>query len=478
MPDYNYPVNVTPTVLRQATNIRLAVFVASLLLFSACASSTKPQLDARLGGDTTREYVNANAFGLSAPEMSSEDRRIFERGDSFFTKNWVSAPASTDARDGLGPTYNALACSSCHAFDGRGAPPDPTGADANLGLLYRLSVPGNDPVTGANNGDPTYGGQLQDNANIDVPAEGQMLITYSPIEGTYGDGSSYELSDPHYAVTRLAFGPLSDEVMIGPRLGPQVIGMGLLGDIPDADLLAAADPDDTNDDGISGRVNMVWDGRLDQLVIGRFGWKANVATVEQQVAGAFSGDIGITSALHPDQNCPAVQVLCNEAISGGEPELTDDRLASVTFYNRTLSVPAMRDVEDEQVQRGFDLFVEFGCASCHTVTQRTLESDLDVLDNQTFHPYTDLLLHDMGDGLADGRPDFDATGSEWRTPPLWGVGLIDEVNGERFLLHDGRARTFEEAILWHGGEAADAAEQFRLADLGDREALLAFLEAL
>ncbi len=252
---------------------------------------------------------------------------------------------------------------------------------------------------------------------------------------------------------------------------------------PDAALEAAADPDDTDGDGISGRPNMVWDERAQALAIGRFGWKANVITVEQQVAGAFNGDIGITSSLNPNDDCTSTQVDCRDAPSGagpetGEPELTDSRLGSVTFYNRTLSVPAMRDTNDNAVRAGSELFDDFGCASCHTPTHQTGPSDVATLADQTIHPYTDLLLHDMGPGLADGRPDFAASGDEWRTPPLWGLGLIDDVNGHRFLLHDGRARTIEEAVLWHGGEGEAAREAFRLASADDRASLVAFLEAL
>ena len=254
--------------------------------------------------------------------------------------------------------------------------------------------------------------------------------------------------------------------------------MGLLQTIPAESIMTSADPEDTDKDGISGRVNMVWDARAEASALGRFGWKANVATIEQQTAGAFHGDIGITSELHPNENCPMVQNECASAINGGSPELTDSRLAAVEFYIRTISVPAMRDFESDDVLAGARLFDGFGCASCHTPTHKTGTSDIDALADQTIHPYTDLLLHDMGPGLADDRNDFDADGREWRTPPLWGIGLADEINGYRFLLHDGRARTFEEAILWHGGEAESARESFRLADSQERAQLLAFLEAL
>ena len=456
----------------------LVVTLTALALLAGACGSSGSEIDARLGGDTTREDASRNSFGLPAPKLTNEERRLFERGDSFFTQNWVTAPASTDARDGLGPTFIAQACSSCHVLDGRGAPPDPTGEQARLGLLLRLSVPGEDPLTGAPLPDPVYGGQLQDRAVLGVPAEGRMVVSYETIEGAYGDGTPYELRAPSYAIADLAFGPLSPGVMISPRLAPQVIGMGLLEAVPAADIVALADPDDADGDGISGRANMVWHARAGARALGRFGWKANVATVEQQVAGAFHGDIGITSALHPDENCPAEQTACAAAPDGGSPELTDERLATVAFYNRTLSVPAMRDSDTAEVQAGFELFGSIGCSSCHTPTMRTGSSEIATLADQTFHPFTDLLLHDMGEGLADGRADFDATGSEWRTSPLWGLGLIDDVNGHRFLLHDGRARTIAEAILWHGGEAEAAREAFRLLDADERAELLAFLEAL
>ncbi|MEM7288365.1 MAG: di-heme oxidoredictase family protein [Actinomycetota bacterium] len=460
------------------TSRAAAVLVTLALLGVACGGGGSA-LDANLGGATTRLDASQNSFGLPAPQLTNEERRIFERGDSFFTQNWVTAPASTDARDGLGPTFNAQSCSSCHIRDGRGSPPDPTGERARLGLLLRLSIPGADPVTGAPLPDPNYGGQLQDRSILSVPAEGRVVVTYETVTGTYGDGTTYELRAPTYTIADLAFGPLADDILVSPRLASQVIGMGLLEAIPDDDLLALADPDDEDGDGISGRPNMVWDQRLEGPAIGRFGWKANVPTVEQQVAGAFHGDIGITSVLQPQENCPSVQVDCAAAPDGGTPaELTDDRLGTVTFYNRTLSVPAMRDTDTDAVQDGAELFTEIGCASCHTTTHTTGPSDVATLADQTIHPYTDLLLHDMGPGLADGRPDFDASGSEWRTPPLWGLGLIDDVNGARFLLHDGRARTIAEAILWHGGEGESSREAFRMLSADERDALLAFLEAL
>ena len=232
--------------------------------------------------------------------------------------------------------------------------------------MIRLSIPGADPVSGAPLPDPVYGGQLQDRSVLGVPAEGVLTVRYETVAGVYGDGTAYELRSPIYEIDDLAFGPLSDDVRTSPRLAPQVIGMGLLEAIPAESILALADPDDADGDGISGRVNTVWDARSGAPALGRFGWKANVATVEQQAAGAFHGDIGITSALHPDENCPDTQSACASAPDGGSPELTDSRLESVDFYMRTLAVPAMRSYDTAEVLAGAQLFESFGCTSCHT----------------------------------------------------------------------------------------------------------------
>lgn len=452
----------------------VGVAVLAVLALSGCGSNAS-ELDSQLGGETTRDVTGRNSFGSPAPTLTNEERRTFEIGDSFFTQNWVTAPASTDARDGLGPLLNAQACSSCHLLDGRGIPAS-TG-EGELGLLLRLSIPDGDGTQPH----PIYGGQLQDRSILGVPAEGDLVIDYTDVQGEYADGTSYTLRSPEYSIGSPQYGPVGDDLQISPRLAPQVIGAGLLEAIPEAAILELSDPDDADDDGISGRPNYAWNPRTEQLELGRFGWKSNVPTVEAQVAGAFNGDIGITSSLNPKDHCTETQTECLDAPNGGDPELTDERLGAVTFYSRTLAVPAMRDTDDGDVVDGSELFEEFGCAACHTTTHTTGDlADVGVaaLSNQTIHPYTDLLLHDMGEGLSDGRPDFDATETEWRTPPLWGIGLIEAVNGARFLLHDGRARTLEEAILWHDGEALSAREAFRQADADDRATLVAFLEAL
>ena len=477
----------------------IAVFAVGALCATAAAlagcgaegdgESLGPEdlLELRSGGETTAFNTTRNAFSLPARNLSTAERRDFQVGDSFFTQNWVAAPASTAGRDGLGPTFNAQSCSSCHGLDGRARPP--LGADdPERGLLLRLSLPEEfrdlyapGSPAGSPVPDPHYGGQLQDRAILGVPPEGVIVIAYEEIRGVYADGEQYTLLKPIYAVDDLAFGPLHEEIMISPRIAPAVFGMGLLEAIAEAEIRARADPADADGDGISGRVNEVWSVETGGFALGRFGWKANVPTVLQQSAGAFHGDIGITSSLFPEENCPPAQTACadapNGAASAAEREVTDDRLEQVVFYTRTLAPPAARDYEGRE--SGAALFFAAGCHHCHTPRHvTTTDYMIDALAGQTIFPYTDLLLHDMGAGLADRRSDFEASGSEWRTAPLWGIGLIPTVNGHTRLLHDGRARDVAEAILWHGGEAEASREAFRSLSAEEREALIEFINSL
>lgn len=326
--------------------------------------------------------------------------------------------------------------------------------------------------------EPTYGGQLQDGAIEGVEAEGQFVIDYVERAGTFADGTPYSLREPTYRITDLAYGAMHADVMVSPRIANQVIGLGLLAEIPEATLLQLADEHDADGDGISGRPNVVFNRETGVAEIGRFGWKANQPTILQQSADAFLGDMGITSDLLLDQNCTAVQDNCRTAPTGGEPEIERDDLEKVALYIQTLAVPAQRTPDDKTVLRGEQAFLDIGCGSCHTPELTTGDHPLQPLANQTIRPFTDLLLHDMGAGLADNRPDFLATGSEWRTPPLWGIGLFETVNGHTFYLHDGRARNLSEAILWHGGEAAAARDAFLNMPKATRDALIAFLESL
>jgi len=443
------------------------VGLAIAMLLAACA--TGDLLVEESGGEGTTRSSDRNAFGNSARNLSDEERRRFEVGDSFFTQNWVTAPSSTGARDGLGPMFNAQSCSSCHIRDGRGTP------DGNApGLLFRLGVMDGDRVSP----DPVYGDQLQDQAILGIAPEGQMRTIYAEEEGFYPDGSSYRLRRPVNEFEDLAYGDISVEVLVSPRVAPPVFGAGLLEAIPVADILDGADPDDSDDDGISGRPNQVVDLTTGQLALGRFGWKANVPTVAQQVATAFVADIGITSPLFPDQNCTRPQIDCAQAIDGGRPEIPADLLDDVIFYNQTLAVPARRDLDSEDVTAGAAIFEELGCGGCHEPRHVTGDHAIATLSQQVIFPFTDLLLHDMGPRLADGRPDGLASGSEWRTPPLWGLGLNGVVNGHETYLHDGRARSLDEAILWHEGEGQMANDGFVALGADQRSQLVEFLDSL
>jgi CxxC motif-containing protein (DUF1111 family) len=441
----------------------------------APAAATAAEL-ARSGGDSTVRNTGANAFAQPLPALTPDERHAFVVGNNFFNDNWVTAPASTTGRDGLGPLFNAQSCSSCHFKDGRGEPPSAAKPNA-LGLLLRLSVPGTDEHGGPLP-EPIYGAQLQDQAINGVPVEGTVTITDTEVHGAYDDGTPYTLVQPNYAITELGHGPLRPDVMVSPRVAPPVFGTGLLEAIPEQEILDRVDEDDTDGDGISGRANMVWSETAQDTVLGRFGWKANVATVQEQTAFAFHGDIGITSVLHPFQDCTEAQLECRAAITGGEPELDNNKLDRVTFYTRTLAVPARRDVGAARTDRGAELFEQLNCSVCHSPTVNTGAADPVPLADQSIRPYSDLLVHDMGPGLADGRPDYLASGSEWRTPPLWGIGLTKTVNRHTRFLHDGRARDLTEAVLWHGGEAEASQQGFLALDADDRDALITFLESL
>ncbi|MGQ4810648.1 hypothetical protein NKDENANG_04146 [Candidatus Entotheonellaceae bacterium PAL068K] len=429
------------------------------------------------GGDATVAATSRQAFSQPIPGLSSAQQTQFFVGNSFFNRNWVTAPASTQARDGLGPLFNARSCSGCHRHDGRGRPPQRPG-DPMVSMLIRLGLPRYAPHHGVIP-EPTYGDQLNNRAIPGIEPEGHVKITYETITRRFADGEPYQLQRPMYTLIDLRYGPLHPDVRLSPRTAPFMIGLGLLEAIPEAAILALADPHDRDGDGISGRPNRVWDATRQQQVLGRFGWKANQPTVAQQTTAAFLGDIGITSALFPQENCTARQLQCQAAPTGGQPEIAPELLDHVIFYSRTLAVPARRTPNYPVIQRGELLFAQSQCTRCHLPTLQTGTVDgLPNLSNQTIHPYTDLLLHDMGEELADRRPDFEASGREWRTPPLWGIGLVPKVNGHTRFLHDGRARNLTEAILWHGGEATTSREHFRHLSRADRAALIQFLESL
>ncbi len=443
------------------------------------------------GAATVRARNNADAFSQPSGNIAFEDELTFKVGNGLFRKLWVSSPSSTLASDGLGPLFNARSCQRCHIKDGRGHPPEP-GDDNAISMFLRVSIPGNyeDGIKEiedyiATLPDPTYGTQLQDFSVQGHAAEYRLGITYTEEEVALSDGETASLRHPSYTAENLGYGPLHPDAMLSPRIANQMIGLGLLEAVPAADILAATDPDDADGDGISGRANIVWSAEFDQPMLGRFGHKAGNPTIRQQSAGAFAGDIGIASPMFPNPagECTQAQTACQSAPHGdGDDrvfEIDDEILDLVTFYSRNLAVPARRDVDDAQVLRGKEVFYSTGCTSCHTpsfVTHRL--KDQPEQSFQLIWPYTDMLLHDMGEGLADHRPEARATGREWRTAPLWGIGLTEQVSGHSYFLHDGRARSLLEAILWHGGEAQ--AQRDAVVDMPkvDRDALIRFLESL
>lgn len=438
----------------------------------------------RSGGQTTVFETGHNAYSLPAANLDILNRDGFFIGNAFFKNPWVIAPSSTKARDGLGPLFNTNTCQGCHVKDGRGRPP--LGDEKKLiSMLVRLSVPagtGGEIKHQALHGplaEPVYGGQFQGKGIPGVGKEGDVVIDYETLDGTFEDGTPYTLLKPTISFTNLQYGPMRADVEVSARVAPAMVGLGLLEAIDEQDIMAIADPEDTNGDGISGKANRVKDVASGKLALGRFGWKAGQPTVKQQSASAFNGDLGITSSMFPEDTCTAAQKACKEAPHGGKPELTDEILDFVNFYASMLAVPTRRDVDDDQVKAGERLFHQAQCQACHIDTFVTkANTAIRVLSNQTIHPYTDLLLHDMGEGLADHRAENLANGREWRTPPLWGIGLVDEVNGHTRFLHDGRARNLMEAVLWHGGEAQRARDHVLAMSAEERQALMRFLESL
>ena len=474
-----------------ATRFRLSLALLTTLVVSACDDAPRfthaEPGEALSGGSATVKKSDQNAFSLPSANLSPVRRLDFSVGNSFFRSPWVIAPSTTTARDGLGPLFNTNACQNCHIKDGRGHPPEAGDTNA-VSMLVRLSIPDNPAFADLiqRNGvlpEPNYGGQLQDMANPGVTPEGKVRVEYDALTVKFRDGTAVELRQPTLRITQLGYGPMHPETHVSARIAPPMIGLGLLEAIADEAVLANADPDDRNGDGISGRANWVWDDAQQKVVMGRFGWKAGQPNLNQQNVHAFSGDMGLTTSLRRFDDCTPAQTDCLAAPNGngpdGEPEVSDNILRLVEFYTRNLGVPARRNVDDPQVLTGKNLFFQAGCQQCHVPSFKTRADAAEPeLANQEIRPYTDLLLHDMGDGLADNRTEFQATGREWRTPPLWGLGLTAAVNGHTQMLHDGRARNALEAILWHGGEAQAAQRQVLAFNAEQREALLAFLNSL
>lgn len=436
----------------------------------------KAQPKALSADDLTSFRYDEEAYTQEVANLDWRLSFMFEEGDGHLERAFQAATQSSLGvnNDGLGPIFNSNSCESCHQSNGRTLPVP------GQGYLVRLSVPGTDEHGGPKP-HPSYGGQFGDLSVSDVPAEGTVIVKYEEIQGKYGDGTPYTLLKPEITFKDLAYGPIGYSTMLSARSPLSLYGLGLLEAIDDETLLAWADPDDEDGDGISGRVNRVWDIEKKQVSIGRFGWKAEQPSLLTQSADAAANDMGVTTALLPSQTCTDAQAGCREALHGDEgstAELDAESLKEVAAYMQFLAVPARGHLEHPDVQHGEILFKTSGCAACHTPEAETGNHEYKRLRGKKIQAFTDLLLHDMGDGLADNRPSFDANGREWRTPPLWGLGLLETVNGHTRLLHDGRARNFAEAILWHGGEAEGSKEAFRNMPADDRQAIIKFLKSL
>ena len=430
----------------------------------------EPAVDKRLsGGDTTVFTATSTAFETPAPNLEGARLNKHLSGDVAFEDAFVTAPAPVNG--GLGTIFNNSSCIRCHPRDGRGAAAVP--GESQESIFLRISI-GNDALTGPMPA-PGFGVQFQHRAVFGVEPEGSVDVTYETMEVTFADGETIVLRKPIFEVVD-SYLPLPPGVLLGARMAPPVFGRGLLEAIPEETIVSWADEFDDDNDGISGKPNRVLDPVSGETRLGRFGLKANAPSLIVQNAGAYNEDMGVTSSIFSLESSFG-QTQYDELLD--EVEVSDETLDDVTFYVQTLGVPARREIEDEQVLRGEQLFVDAQCAACHIPEAHTGDfPDVPEVANQRIFPFTDMLLHDMGEGLADGRPDFLASGSEWRTPPLWGIGLTAVVQGRTEFLHDGRAQSLMEAILWHGGEAEQARESVRTMTRSDREALVSFLRSL
>jgi CxxC motif-containing protein (DUF1111 family) len=451
-----------------------ALAAVFLLAINACRKPEEFPVDEYneiyAGGKQTVFDAGSGAFGHEFPYMSSQRGELHEIGDAGFETPFVTAPAPLNP--GLGPVYNNVSCVNCHIGDGRGKPP--LANEQLTSMLFRISVPGA-AANGGPNPVPGFGGQLQQRAVFGSQPEADVVISYATISGLYDDGTPYQLRVPTYSLQN-EYVALPGGVMLSPRVAPPVFGLGLLEAIDETTIVERADPGDVDGDGISGKPNYVWDAKEQQFSLGRFGWKCEAPNLMQQTAGAYNEDMGITNYVFGTESCDGQ--LQHDGLYD-ESEVYDSVLYAVAFYMRSLAVPARRNIKDPAVVHGKELFVAANCSGCHVPMSKTgARVDFPEVSNQTIFPYTDMLLHDMGPGLADNRPTFDATGQEWRTSPLWGIGLTQAVNGHNNFLHDGRARNLEEAILWHGGEADQSRLHFLAMPVQDRADLIAFLNSL
>jgi len=467
-------------------------------------ASFDPQ-EIKQGGDSGISITSAESYSKPSSNLTALRKGSFFIGNAFFQQPWVIAPASTDSRDGLGALFNVAACQSCHVKDGRGHAPMSSKDDADS-LLIRLSMPATTDEQRQQLRDsliekvvhPMYGGQLQDRGIQGVPAEARIAVQWTDMPVTFADGYVETLRAPSFKLTKPGYGAFDNEMMVSPRVALPMIGLGLLEQIPDDDIKKQAVNNNSTSD-ISGKFNWVMDPQTSKHALGRFGWKAGQTKLITQNQSAFNEDMGLTSNIRPHESCMPSQTACINATTGadeqgnGKPpvEVNDEIAKFVEFYTRNLAVPHRRNADDKLVLAGKKHFYDMGCQSCHTPRYQLPKTDDDHLEQhgQVIYPYTDLLLHDMGDALADrtiagklpakdAQVEFLANSYEWRTPALWGIGLAQTVDPQATFLHDGRARTLMEAVLWHGGEAERQRQKVLKLDKQGRAELNAFLKSL
>ena len=446
------------------------------------------------GGSGSVKARNKNAFSLPMKNIAKEKKIDFLIGNGLFKRMWIPFSLSQVSSDGLGPLFNAKSCQSCHIKDGRGHPPLANNLDEDaISMSLHLSIPpeNSDEINllyalkSKAIPDPIYGSQLSDFSIDGVLSEGNIFIEYDYIPVIFNNGKVVILSKPKYSIINTKYGKLHSDIRISARVAQPMIGLGLIESIDHKDILAKIKDSELDADKISGKANYVWDYEEKKISLGLFGWKATQPSVRQQAADALHNDMGLSTTLFIEgDNCTVNQTQCKDLPNGNtkrynDVEVSDHQLDLIEFYSTHLAVPERRNYNDPNVLEGKKIFFKSGCTSCHTPKFKTIENKYSrALSNQIIRPYSDFLLHDMGPGLADENTEFLADGSEWRTQPLWGIGLTKEVSGHTNFLHDGRAKNILEAILWHGGEAERSKNKILKLSKIEINQLIDFIESL
>lgn len=436
--------------------IKASIF-ASLFLVLIIPAAAFGQDITDLGGELSNSIPGANGLQVTAPNVTDQER-IDKQLNGFAPFHQIFRKSQ-----GLGPEFINSSCGGCHVNNGRGRVKIRNTDFSMNQMVVKVALEGLDE-NGAPQNVPGLGEQLLGRTlKKGRHARYRMRLRWRKMKGSYPDGTVYRLRTPR--LTYNARGYTRRNSVSSLRMAPAMVGLGLLEMIPESAITALADPDDADEDGISGEKQMVPDLRSGETRLGRFGFRASHTTVEQQTSAAAFNDMGVTNALfNPTDE---------------DSEMSDSVLDMLVIYEMLAGVPRARNQGSEKVIRGKAIFQQIGCDDCHVMTFTTESTEHPELDGQTIHPFTDLLLHDMGPGLADGRAEFEASGSEWRTTPLWGLGFSRTVSRipQRYM-HDGRARSIEEAILWHAGESEASQQAFKDLPESSRKDLIAFLRSL